>query len=134
MIANVSSLAFDIPHTANTLGYAAPLRVAVLESEAADTWEVDALDPANWTHETLHSWVSNFRLCVKSARRSSNPTVLAKTLEWFLYASFLAYTVLIWLLDQWCCRHTFSRLRPSVQSLQCHPLCLMQSALAQWRG
>lgn len=35
VIATVSALALDIPHTANTLSYAAPLRVAVLESEVS---------------------------------------------------------------------------------------------------
>jgi hypothetical protein len=29
----------------------------VLESEAAGEWEVDNLDPTNWDHATLHTWV-----------------------------------------------------------------------------
>ena len=57
VVANVSPLALDIAHSANTLGYAAPLRVAVMESEASGGWEVDPLDPAGWGHEQLVEWV-----------------------------------------------------------------------------
>lgn len=57
VVANVSPLALDVAHSKNTMGYAAPLRVAVQQSAAAAGWEKDELDPAGWDHAALTAWV-----------------------------------------------------------------------------
>jgi len=53
----VSPLAKDAPHTLNTLGYAAPLRVAV-RTAPAGPMERDERDPALWAHEKAVTWLS----------------------------------------------------------------------------
>lgn len=57
VVATVSPLARDIAHSANTLGYAAPLRVAVGASMAKKNWETDPLDPSYWDHDATVAWV-----------------------------------------------------------------------------
>ncbi|KAJ1461526.1 P-loop containing nucleoside triphosphate hydrolase protein [Pelagophyceae sp. CCMP2097] len=65
VLAHVSPLARDVAHSANTLGYAAPLRVAV--SAAPQALERDARDPALWDAETLVAWVAETAKCDSDA-------------------------------------------------------------------
>lgn len=52
----ISPLAKDAPHTLNTLGYAAPLRVAVQLPKGP--MERDERDPALWAHEKAVAWLA----------------------------------------------------------------------------
>ena len=54
MIAAVSPLAKDVSHSANTLSYAAPLRVA---AAAPVHVERDLRDPALWNNSQMVEWV-----------------------------------------------------------------------------
>ena len=56
VIATVSPLDRDIAHSANTLQYAAPLRVAVNTKRKPQ--EHDPKDPALWNHEQTLQWLS----------------------------------------------------------------------------
>ena len=58
VIAAVSPLAKDVAHSGNTLGYAAPLRVA---AAAPMQLERDERDPALWDNATLVQWVYEVR-------------------------------------------------------------------------
>ena len=55
VIAAISPLAKDLAHSANTLGYAAPLRVA---AAAPMSIERDPRDPANWSNQEIVDWVA----------------------------------------------------------------------------
>ena len=55
VIAAISPLAKDLAHSANTLGYAAPLRVA---AAAPMSIERDPRDPANWSNQEIVEWVA----------------------------------------------------------------------------
>ena len=54
VIAAVSPLAKDVSHSTNTLGYAAPLRVAAAASVHV---ERDPRDPALWNNAQMVEWV-----------------------------------------------------------------------------
>eukprot|EP00976_Prorocentrum_cordatum_P055516 1120266-Prorocentrum_minimum.AAC.1 len=56
VIAAVSPLARDVAASANTLKYAAPLRVAA--KRAAAPLQADPRDPANWTHAQAKDWLA----------------------------------------------------------------------------
>ena len=62
VIAAVSPLARDTAHSANTLKYAAPLRVAALASSLV-TLEHDPADPALWDGAQLAGWVRGVCNC-----------------------------------------------------------------------
>jgi hypothetical protein len=56
VVAHVSPLARDASHTADTLAYAAPLRVAL--SGPQPTLEVDPRDPVLWTSGQMSAWLA----------------------------------------------------------------------------
>ena len=60
VLACVSPTARDAAHSANTLSYAAPLRVAVA---AAPDLQVDPRDPALWGTADLAGWVAEAAAC-----------------------------------------------------------------------
>uniref|UniRef100_A0A7S2AZM4 Kinesin-like protein n=1 Tax=Octactis speculum TaxID=3111310 RepID=A0A7S2AZM4_9STRA len=55
VLAACSPLALDVAHSANTLKYASPLRVAV--QRAPPNLELDVRDPALWDHSQIAAWV-----------------------------------------------------------------------------
>jgi hypothetical protein len=57
VIAAVSPLARDVSHSANTLKYAAPLRVAAQRGGSGGL-ERDPRDPALWTHAQACDWLT----------------------------------------------------------------------------
>ena len=57
VLAAVSPLARDVSHSANTLGYAAPLRVAIATAKGVKL-EVDVRDPALWGADAIAEWVA----------------------------------------------------------------------------
>ena len=59
VLAACSPLALDVAHSANTLKYAAPLRVAALLRRSPQTkaLELDVNDPALWSHDQIATWV-----------------------------------------------------------------------------
>jgi len=68
VIAAVSPLGRDLAHSANTLKYAAPLRVAAGKVQGAE--ERDPRDPALWTHDQMCGWLS--RVCADDGVGSEN--------------------------------------------------------------
>jgi hypothetical protein len=58
VLAHVSPLARDVKHSLNTLQYAAPLRVSVHSKRKGSKYEVDARDPATWSHQQVGEWMS----------------------------------------------------------------------------
>lgn len=60
MLSMCSPLAADISHTANTLKYAAPLRVVIQPStKNKNQMEVDKRDPLLWTNAQVMTWLKN---------------------------------------------------------------------------
>ena len=70
VIATVSPLARDIAHSANTLQYAAPLRVAVNAKRKAQ--ELDPRDPALWSNQQTLDWLSTVSPGIDPAQLLSN--------------------------------------------------------------
>ena len=70
VICCVSPLARDIAHSANTLQYAAPLRVAV--SAKRKPQELDPKDPALWNHQQTLDWLSTASPEIDAAQLLSN--------------------------------------------------------------
>jgi len=56
IVATVSPLAKDSAHSASTLSYAAPLRVAI--KAAPSNLELDRRDPALWNHDQAAEWIT----------------------------------------------------------------------------
>ena len=68
VIAAVSPLAKDVAHSGNTLGYAAPLRVA---AAAPVHIERDPRDPALWENAEMVDWVRF--ICIKRLDIAKTP-------------------------------------------------------------